>query len=127
MQPKRLTPPWNATSSEGLLAPEHLAEALMFDPEGNSVPPGGPAWSKYGIWLWPHTLLLWPPGTDKPSVAVGSVVVADRHPALSRAALLWCASLIDLGQGVVLCGRTLMAVESGRRLIEPLIGGAGSA
>jgi hypothetical protein len=114
-------------SPKGLIAPERLAEALMFDPNGNSIPPGGPAWSKYGIWLWPHTLLLWPPGTAKPSVAAGYVIVADRQPVLSRAALLWCGSVIDLGGGVGLCGRTLTAVESGRRLIEPLIGGAGSA
>jgi hypothetical protein len=127
MQPKRLTPPWHATNPKGLIAPEYLSGPLMFDPEGNSVPPGGPVWSDYGIWLWPHTLFLWSPGIEKPSVAAGFVIVADRQPVLSRAALLWCASVIDLGECVVLCGRTLTAVESGRRLVEPLIGGAGSA
>jgi hypothetical protein len=127
MQPKRLTPPWNATSPKGLIALEHLAESLMFDSTGNSVPPGGPPWAEYGIWLWPHTLLLWQPGTDKPTVASGSIIVADRQPALSRAALVWCMSIVDLSRGVVLCGRTRMAVEGAARLVEPLIGGAGNA
>jgi hypothetical protein len=127
MQRDSLTPPWYATTPEGLIAPEHLAEALMFGSEGNSVPDGAPCWADYGIWLWPHQLLMWPRGTEKPGVAAGVVILADRQPVLSRTALLWCAEIIDLGGGVVLCGRSQDAVESGRWLVEPLVGGAGNA
>lgn len=81
----------------------------------------------YGRRARPHTLLIWQLGTDKPMIASGSVIVADRQPVLSQAALVWCMSIIDLGKAVVLCGRTAEVVESGKRLVEPLIGGAGSA
>jgi hypothetical protein len=79
------------------------------------------------MWLWPHTLMLWKPGTEMPAAAVGFVIVFDRPLVLSPAAQLWCATIIDFGEGAMLCGRTEAAVESGSRLIEPLIGGAGNA
>ncbi len=127
MQPGMPRPPWYATSTEGLIVPEYLTEPLLFHADGSSEPPGGPPWSEYGIWLWPHTLLMWPSGAEKPVAAYGFVILADHQPVLSRGARLWCATIIDFGEAVMLCGRTKDAVESGKRLVEPLVGGAGLA
>jgi hypothetical protein len=127
MTPQSLTPPWHHTSPKGLIVPEHLDEPLLFDPVGHSEPPGGPAWSEYGAWLWPHELFLWGPGFEKPAIMSRFVVLADRHPVLSLAAMLWCVPIIEHGGGVILCARTAAALEHAVALLQPMIGGAGHA
>jgi hypothetical protein len=127
MQSESLTPPWHAEPAKGLIVPEHLDEPLRFDPVGHSEPPGGPSWSDYGAWLWPYELFVWRAGYEKPAIMSRFVVLADRHPVLSRAALLWCVPIIDRGGAVVLCARTERALGQATALLQPLIGGAGNA
>jgi hypothetical protein len=103
----------------------HIAEALIFKPDGENASPGAPAWQELAPGQWRHEYSLG--RRDGGQSEPWRVVVSDDEPLLSRTAILHCLHAIDAGHGVSLLGRSKAAVVTAAAMLWPLFNAAGHA
>ena len=103
--------------------------ALLFDPCGESAPPGGPNWDSYGVSAWPARVIWY---TDEPysfNLLIGSIaaLIPGDVVSFSDEQLAVLVRRLDTRGAVAICAKSNELIDTAVAAIGRMTGGAGNA